>query len=41
MYVDRTLAPAEGGTLVSLNPLRETLEDFFVEKVEQTPGKGR
>ena len=24
---------AEGGTLVSLNPLRETLEDFFVEKV--------
>jgi ABC-2 type transport system ATP-binding protein len=25
---------AEGGRLVSLNPLRETLEDFFVEKVE-------
>jgi ABC-2 type transport system ATP-binding protein len=24
---------AEGGTLVSLTPLRETLEDFFVEKV--------
>ena len=24
---------AEGATLVSLNPLRETLEDFFVEKV--------
>ena len=27
---------AEGASLVSLNPLRETLEDFFVEKVEQT-----
>ncbi len=27
---------AEGGRLVSLNPLRETLEDFFVEKVGQT-----
>ena len=26
---------AEGGRLVSLNPLRETLEDFFVEKVAQ------
>jgi len=26
---------AEGGRLVSLNPLRETLEDFFVEKVGQ------
>ncbi|HVZ21528.1 MAG TPA: ABC transporter ATP-binding protein [Vicinamibacterales bacterium] len=26
---------AEGGRLVSLNPLRETLEDFFVEKVEK------
>jgi len=25
---------AEGGRLVSLNPLRDTLEDFFVEKVE-------
>ena len=25
---------SEGGRLVSLNPLRETLEDFFVEKVE-------
>jgi ABC-2 type transport system ATP-binding protein len=27
---------AEGGRLVSLNPLRETLEDFFVEKVAQS-----
>jgi ABC-2 type transport system ATP-binding protein len=26
---------ADGGRLVSLNPLRETLEDFFVEKVER------
>jgi len=26
---------AEGARLVSLNPLRETLEDFFVEKVEK------
>ena len=26
---------ARGGQLVSLNPLRETLEDFFVEQVEQ------
>ena len=24
---------AEGGQLVSLNPLRDTLEDFFVERV--------
>jgi ABC-2 type transport system ATP-binding protein len=29
---------AEGGRLVSLNPLRETLEDFFVEKVAQHAG---
>ena len=28
----------EGGKLVSLNPMRETLEDFFVEKVEQKAG---
>jgi ABC-2 type transport system ATP-binding protein len=27
---------AAGARLVSLNPLRETLEDFFVEKVEKT-----
>jgi ABC-2 type transport system ATP-binding protein len=26
---------AQGGRLVSLNPLRETLEDYFVKKVEQ------
>jgi ABC-2 type transport system ATP-binding protein len=26
---------AEGGRLVSLNPIRETLEDFFVERVSQ------
>ena len=26
---------ADGGRLVSLNPLRETLENFFVERVEQ------
>jgi len=32
---------AEGGKLVSLNPLRETLEDFFVEKVEQKAGPTR
>ena len=33
---ERVLADliAEGGRLVSLNPLRETLEDFFVDKVE-------
>ncbi len=28
---------AEGGRLVSLNPIRETLEDFFVERVGQRP----
>jgi ABC-2 type transport system ATP-binding protein len=32
---------AEGGRLVSLNPLRETLEDFFVEKVEPKAGTAR
>lgn len=26
---------SDGGRLVSLNPLRETLEDFFVERVER------
>jgi ABC-2 type transport system ATP-binding protein len=26
---------AAGGSLVSLNPLRETLEDFFVRRVAQ------
>jgi ABC-2 type transport system ATP-binding protein len=29
---------ADGGRLVSINPLRETLEDFFVEKVAQGAG---
>jgi ABC-2 type transport system ATP-binding protein len=29
---------AEGAHLVSLNPLRETLEDFFVEQVQKAPG---
>src|SRR5436190_1207536 len=29
---------ADGGRLVSINPLRETLEDFFVEKVGQGGG---
>jgi ABC-2 type transport system ATP-binding protein len=28
---------AEGGRLVSLNPLRDTLEDFFVRQVEKEP----
>jgi len=32
---------AEGGKLVSLNPLRETLEDYFVEKVERKAGQRR
>jgi ABC-2 type transport system ATP-binding protein len=32
---------AEGAKLVSLNPLRETLEDFFVEQVEQKAGQAR
>ena len=30
---------AAGARLVSLNPMRETLEDFFVEKVLQGPGQ--
>jgi hypothetical protein len=31
---------AGGATLVSLNPLRDTLEDFFVKKVgEQTASR--
>jgi ABC-2 type transport system ATP-binding protein len=29
---------AEGAHLVSLNPFRETLEDFFVEQVQKHPG---
>src|SRR4051812_47581680 len=32
---------ADGGKLVSLNPLRDTLEDFFVERVEQNAGSAR
>ena len=32
---------AEGGHLVSLNPLRETLEDYFVEKVGTRTGPVR
>jgi hypothetical protein len=36
---DRVLADlvAAGGCVVSLNPLRETLEDFFVQRVTR-PG---
>jgi ABC-2 type transport system ATP-binding protein len=39
---DRVLAElaAEGAAIVSLNPLRETLEDFFVEQVSQHGGRG-
>jgi hypothetical protein len=35
--IDRLLADvtALGGTLVSLNPIRDTLEDFFVRQVAQ------
>jgi hypothetical protein len=29
---------AAGAHLVSLNPMRETLEDFFVKKVAEQPG---
>jgi hypothetical protein len=29
----------EGAQLVALNPLRETLEDYFVEVVKQHPGR--
>jgi len=36
-----TALVAEGGQLVSLNPLRETLEDFFIENVEQRGGQSR
>jgi hypothetical protein len=34
---DRILAEitAAGGQLISLNPVRETLEDFFVRRVAQ------
>jgi len=37
---DRLLSEltAQGATLVSLNPLRETLEDFFVEQVTHAAG---
>jgi ABC-2 type transport system ATP-binding protein len=39
---DRMLAElaALGGTLVSLNPLRETLEDFFVQQVSSEAVRG-
>ncbi len=39
---DRMLAElaALGGTLVSLNPLRETLEDFFVQQVSSEAARG-
>jgi ABC-2 type transport system ATP-binding protein len=30
---------AGGAVLVSLNPMRETLEDYFVEMVKQHPGR--
>ena len=29
----------QGAQLVSLNPMRETLEDFFVESVAHQPGR--
>ena len=32
-------AAAAGGHLVSLNPIRDTLEDFFVEQVRQSQGR--
>ena len=32
---------AEGAQLVSLNPIRETLEDYFVELVKHHPGRRR
>src|SRR5215218_902119 len=32
-------AAAAGGNLVSLNPIRDTLEDFFVEQVRQSRGR--
>ena len=32
---------AAGALLVSLNPVRETLEDYFVELVKQHPGRRR
>jgi ABC-2 type transport system ATP-binding protein len=39
---DRVLADlvAAGATLVSLNPIRETLEDFFVKQIEGAGGAG-
>jgi hypothetical protein len=30
---------ADGAHLVSLNPMRETLEDYFVQLVKQHPGR--
>ena len=40
---ERVLAElvAHGGQLVSLNPLRETLEDLFVREVAAAPSGGR
>jgi len=40
--VDQVLAElrAGGATLVSLNPLRETLEDFFVKEVTHSDAAG-
>jgi hypothetical protein len=32
-------AAAAGANLVSLNPIRDTLEDFFVEQVRQSRGR--
>ena len=32
-------AEAEGGQLVSVNPIRDTLEDFFVAQVRQSEGR--
>ena len=42
-HPDRLLAEltAEGAHLVSLNPMRETLEDYFVEKVRQAGGQAQ
>ena len=39
---DRTLAEmiGQGAQLVSLNPVRETLEDFFVQQVAASTPRG-
>jgi ABC-2 type transport system ATP-binding protein len=34
------LAKSVGAELVSINPVRDTLEDFFLAQVQQSPGRG-